>query len=426
MHRLFFLFFSFNLLLFQHSAYGQDNGFTVTDVQLSGLKKSNEEYLRNFIKTTIGQPYHPQQAEEDRQQLIRVPGVGNVSVLVDTVEAKQVSIEFAIDEQRTLLPIAGLGGVTDNFWFQLGVAEYNFLGKGQTLLGYFLSNNGIPNGQIFFRNERVRGQPWGYAIDIRRIGTPEPLFFPGATVDYRYTNTSSGITGIRYFGFDRKVELGLNFFVEEYEKDEEMEFPPLPGPDQLSQRKLLTRLGFETNHLEYDYFYRNGSYWQAIGQSVYTLDDNSLFFSLILERIQYWRPYRSANIAIRLKTGIATNNDSPFAPFVLDSQVNIRGSGNRVDRGTAQVIVNTEFRQTLFQFSHYAGQVVGFADTGTWRKPGGEFGDLVARKNLRQFVGLGVRLINQKVFGAVLRFDYGVDVFNPGERGAVIGVGQYF
>ncbi|MEO0332437.1 MAG: hypothetical protein AAF223_12245, partial [Bacteroidota bacterium] len=410
--------------LFWYPAFGQKNSFIVTDIQLSGLEKSNEGYLRNFIKTTVGQTYRPQQAEEDRQQLIRVPGIGNVTVLLDTVADNQVSIEFAIEEQRTLLPIAGLGGVTDNFWFQLGLAEYNFLGRGQTLLGYFLSNNGIPNGQIFFRNERVKGQPWGYAIDVRRIGTPEPLFFPEATVNYIYTNTSTGITGIRHIGFNRKIELGVNFFVEEYEKDEEEEL--LPGPDQVSQQKLLTRLGFETNHLEYDYFYRNGSFWRAIGQSVYTFDDNSQFFSLFLERIQYWRPYRTANIAVRLKAGIATNNDSPFAPFVLDSQVNIRGSGNRVDRGTAQAVVNAEFRQTVFQVSHFAGQVVGFADTGTWRKPGGELEDLVSRKNLRQFVGVGVRLINQKVFGAVLRFDYGVDIFDTGERGAVIGVGQYF
>ncbi|MGB3586329.1 MAG: POTRA domain-containing protein [Tunicatimonas sp.] len=424
MSRLFFLLFI--LLLSQYLAFGQDHQFIVTDVRLSGLEKSNEGYLRNFIKTTVGQTYRAQQVEEDRQQLIRVPGVGNVTIIVDTVADKRVSVDFAIEEQRTLLPIVGMGGVTGNFWFQLGMAEYNFLGKGQTLLGYFLSNNGIPNGQIFFRNERIRGQPWGYAIDIRRIGTPEPLFFPEATVNYRYTNTSSGITGIRYFGFDRKVALGANFFVEEYEKDEAMRFPPLPGPDQLSQQKLLTRLSFETNHLEYDYFYRNGSFWRAIGQSVYTLDDQSHFFSLILERIQYWRPYRTANIAVRLKTGLATNNDSPFAPFVLDSQVNIRGSGNRVDRGTAQVVINAEFRQTVFQVSHFAGQVVGFADTGTWRKPGGELEDLVTQKHLRQFVGLGVRLINQRVFGAVLRFDYGVDIFNPGERGAVIGVGQYF
>ncbi|MEM6846149.1 MAG: hypothetical protein AAF632_28315 [Bacteroidota bacterium] len=426
MRRGYLVFLVLILLLTQIPVFGQKRDLTVTAIQFSGLKKSDEIYLRNFVKTVVGQPYRPIQAEEDRQQLIRVPGVGNVTVLVDTVADWQVRLEFAVDEQRTLLPIASLGGVTDNFWFQLGLAEYNFLGRGQTLLGYFLSNNGIPNGQIFFRNERVKGQPWGYAIDIRRIGTPEPLFFPGATVDYIYTNTSTGIMGIRHFGFNRKVELGVNFFVEEYEKDEEGEFPPLPGPDQVSQDKLLTRLSFETNHLQYDYFYRNGSHWRAIGQSVYTFDDNSQFFSLFLERIQYWRPYRTGNIAVRLKAGLATNNDSPFAPFVLDSQVNIRGSGNRVDRGTAQVVINAEIRQTVFQFSNYAGQVVGFADTGTWRKPGGEFQDLVMQKNFRQFVGLGVRLINQKVFGAVLRFDYGVDVFDTGERGAVIGVGQYF
>ena len=414
------------LLISQIPVFGQVNDLTITAVEFSGLKKANEAYLRNFVETAVGQPFRPTQVQEDRQQLIRIPGIGNVTILVDTIADERVSLEFAVDEQRTLLPIVGLGGVTDNFWFQLGLAEYNFRGRGQTLLGYFMSNNGIPNGQIYYRNERVKGQPWGYAIDIRRIGAPEPLFFPEATVNYLYTNTSSGITGIRHIGFNNKIELGANFFLEEYIKDEEREFSPLPGPDQLSLRKLLVRLSYETNHLVYDYFYRGGSYWRAIGQSVYTFKDNSRFFSLFFEGIRYWRPYRTANIAVRLKTVIATNNDSPFAPFVLDSQVNIRGSGNRVDRGTAQVVVNAEYRQTVFQFSQLAGQVVGFADTGTWRKPGGELQDLVSRKNLRQFVGVGVRLINQKVFGAVLRFDYGFDVFNPGERGAVIGVGQYF
>ena len=120
MRRYYLSFLLFNFLLFWYPAQGQEHGLTITDIQLSGLKKSNEGYLRNFIKTTVGQPYRPLQAEEDRQQLIRVPGIGNVTVLVDTVADRQVSIEFAVEEQRTLLPIAGLGGVTDNFWFQLG------------------------------------------------------------------------------------------------------------------------------------------------------------------------------------------------------------------------------------------------------------------------------------------------------------------
>ncbi len=75
--------------------------------------------------------------------------------------------------------------------------------------------------------------------------------------------------------------------------------------------------------------------------------------------------------AARLRFGIATNNDTPFAPFVLDSYINIRGSGNRIERGTAALILNLEFRQTFFETAKFGGQLVAFSDTVFWRNPEG-------------------------------------------------------
>jgi hypothetical protein len=46
--------------------------------------------------------------------------------------------------------------------------------------------------------------------------------------------------------------------------------------------------------------------------------------------------------------------------------------------------------------------------------------------NFRQFVGGGFRIIYQKVFGAILRVDYGIDIYNRQDKGFVIGLGQYF
>jgi len=124
--------------------------------------------------------------------------------------------------------------------------------------------------------------------------------------------------------------------------------------------------------------------------------------------------------------GIATNNDTPFAPFVADSHTNIRGIGNRIDRGTAQVVLNTEYRHTLSESKKWGVQAVVFSDTGTWRNPGGVLKDLLDPDQFRQFLGGGFRVIYNKVYGAVLRVDYGIDVFNKDQRGLVIGLGQYF
>ncbi|MEJ6614158.1 MAG: hypothetical protein QNL46_05480 [Saprospiraceae bacterium] len=127
-----------------------------------------------------------------------------------------------------------------------------------------------------------------------------------------------------------------------------------------------------------------------------------------------------------LKLGIASNNDSSFAPFVVDSHTNLRSVGNRIDRGTAQAVFNLEYRHTVWHQQKWGAQIVGFTDIGTWRNPGGDLDDLYDSDNFRQFVGGGFRIIYQKVFGAILRVDYGIDIYNRQDKGFVIGLGQYF
>ena len=166
--------------------------------------------------------------------------------------------------------------------------------------------------------------------------------------------------------------------------------------------------------------------WDLLGQYVLNFDDKSKFLSLAFEGKKFLRPNPKTNIAARLRVAVASNNDSPFAPFVVDSQTNIRGVGNRVDRGTAQIILNLEFRRTLIDRPYWASQFILFSDAGTWRDPGGGFDDLVNPDFFRQFVGAGIRVINKKIHQAIVRIDYGVDIFNTEQRGIVLGIGQYF
>lgn len=123
---------------------------------------------------------------------------------------------------------------------------------------------------------------------------------------------------------------------------------------------------------------------------------------------------------MRFTGAITSNSASPFAPFVLDSRVNIRGVGNRLDRGTAQLILNLEYRQTRFRTNKFAAQSGLFSDSETCRNLGGSLKDLCDKNQFRQFVDAGFRLIYKKVFISIIRVDYGTALWNLNQSGVAV------
>ena len=127
-----------------------------------------------------------------------------------------------------------------------------------------------------------------------------------------------------------------------------------------------------------------------------------------------------------MRLSFTSNDDSPFAPFSLDNQVNIRGVGNKVDRGTASIVINTEYRHTLYEKDWFVIQSNTFIDTGTWRTPGNDFSQLFDGDAIRFFPGVGIRFIHKRIFNAVIRLDYGFGIGNDSTNGLVFGIGQFF
>ena len=127
-----------------------------------------------------------------------------------------------------------------------------------------------------------------------------------------------------------------------------------------------------------------------------------------------------------LRFGVSTNKDSPFVPFVLDNYINVRGSGNRVSRGTAEITINSEYRHTLWEHDLGAMQGVVFMDMSAWRPAAGHFSDMFEDKNNVTFGGLGLRFYFRKFYNFIIRIDYGVSVTGNKSRGIVFGAGQYF
>jgi mannose-6-phosphate isomerase-like protein (cupin superfamily) len=135
---------------------------------------------------------------------------------------------------------------------------------------------------------------------------------------------------------------------------------------------------------------------------------------------------KNGNWANRLRLGLSTNDETPFAPFSVDNNLNIRGVGNTIDRGTGVIVVNTEYRHTLYEKNWFVLQGNAFIDAGTWRNPGGDFGDFSKDDNIKVYPGLGLRFIHKKIYNAIFRIDYGVGVTPNSSKGFVFGIGQYF
>ncbi len=392
------------------------------EIQFEGLKKTRGTYLVQFIESKVGSSVDSVRLEGDRQRLANLEMFSDAKYDLAVGESGWI-VRFILFERQTIIPLFNFGGVRDNFWFQFGVAEANLFGRGNKLSLYYqyYDRSSISTYLVL---DRIRGSRWGWILNLVRWGTIEPLFFSDGTGLYQYTNNNLGTGLLYHFDFISKVELSTALFTEEYVREDD--FPIAEAPQRARTTKQLIKVIFSVDKLNYYYFQLAGVSNTLNTEAVYSYDGDPDFYIVFDEFRLFHRFSQQVNNALRFRAGISSNDVGPFAPFVLDSYLNIRGVGNRVDRGTAMFIVNEELRLTVFDRANLAAQTVGFADFGTWRNPGGTLSDLSKARNFEWYAGGGVRLIHKKYHNAILRIDYAIDVQTPANQGFVIGLGQYF
>ncbi|MEQ9008786.1 MAG: POTRA domain-containing protein [Ekhidna sp.] len=394
----------------------------INSVQLVGLKKTDASYLQEFLSIRIGDQLDSVQLQVTKQRLSNLEMFSDVSF---DVESKNdgVGVVFTFQELYTLLPIFSFGGIEENFWIQLGASEVNLDGRGNKLTAYYQYYD-RSSLAVHLTFDRIKQSDWGVNLNIIKWSTLEPLFFSDQTVEYEYDNYTIGTNLIRHFNFTDRVEFGAAFFTEDYRK---FTSGSIEGaPDKVDKNKLLGKAIFVWNRVDYHFHYLEGFHNQLNLQTVHSLDTDPAFYIAFNDIKNFWRSGDRGNFASRLRLGLSTNEESPFAPFVLDSYLNIRGVGNRVDRGTGAIILNAEYRHTLLDKNKVAIQGVIFSDSGSWRNPGGDFADFADSQNFVFFSGGGFRFIHKKIYNAIFRIDYGFNLQKPEVNGFVLGIGQYF
>lgn len=410
-------------------AFAQDK--IIYDIKVQGNDKTKSDYIISRLKTKKGEVLDSIRLDEEMNHLKRLPIVSHAYYQVFHSKENLYDVIINIEENFTLIPSANLYTTNnEEFAFRLGLTEYNLLGNGIELGGFFQYDN-FASYAVNTNVRNILGSNVGLAVNRKLLSTLEPVFFEGGTTDYKYTNDSWELLGLFDINKNNHLDIGINIFKESYEFISGFETTTVP--QYFGVDKFLIKTVFEHNDVVYEYERQEGIKSIAYAQFITSNDQTIPDFTIFWNDFHYYDFIgENGNWASRLRLGLSTNNDSPFAPFAIDNNLNIRGVGNTIDRGTGVVVFNTEYRHNVVKKENITLQSNVFLDAGTWRNPGGDLSDLTNGDNIRVYPGLGARIIHNKIYGATLRVDYGVGVsesdvigFNA-SNGFVIGLGQYF
>lgn len=413
----------FVFLFMQQQVLGQNH--SVYDIEVKGNKKLKTSFVKRISSIKKGAVLDSLVIENDIKRLKRLPSVSHAYYQVIHSHEDFYHVFYHIEENFTIIPSASIYTSNDDeFAYRLGLYEFNLFGQNIAFGGFYQKDIYGSYG-INFRAPYLFTRKLGLAVNHQNLITLEPVFFNNSSADYKYNNTSYEVLGLYEFNFKNRIELGANYFHEEY--NYQFGGTSASVPQQLSVKKLLYKAIYEYNNLDYYYQYLSGFKSMFHFQYVTsTSDDLPEFFIGWNDFFYFTRVGEKGNWANRVRLGLASNSNSPFAPFSVDNNVNIRGVGNTIDRGTAAIVLNSEYRHTLIEKDWFVLQSNLFIDAGTWRNPGGDFGDFSSDDNIRIHPGVGFRLMHKSIYNAIFRIDYGFGITKNKARGLVFGIGQYF
>jgi len=416
--RYFLFFFLFSQII----VYAQEQN--VASIHWKGNKKMSVKFMTNFIETKMGQPLDSIKINRDLAALTRLNGISNVTFEVANISSG-FDVKFILIENWSILPNLSLW-TTDEATaaYRVGVYDYNFLGRNATIGGFY-QYNGASSFGLNFSAPFLFSSNFGIETSFQKLASIEPIFITDSPARYEYTNTGFEVLGVHRINYRNSVKLGVNMFKEKYQY---LSGATATGvPQFLEVNKTLFKSNYNYDNLRYDFYLVKGFRSTFFGQYVISSNDFQNDFIIAWNDFSYFKRIgKTGNWASRLRLGLSSNDESPFSPFALDNNLNIRGVGNIIDRGTGAIVFNTEYRTTLYEKKWFVLQGNAFVDSGSWRKPGGSFDDFTNADNFRVYPGLGLRFIHKTIFNATFRIDYGYGITKNASNGIVFGIGQYF
>ncbi|MFT5891901.1 MAG: outer membrane protein assembly factor BamA [Dokdonia sp.] len=418
------------LLVLMVTSFAISQEAIVTKIKINGLKRTKESFLKRLVKVKPGSVYDSLKVATDIDRLNRLAGIANATSTIVKNSETDYTLTYTIVENFTIIPGVRVSQANndEDVAFRVSAFEFNLLGRGQ-IAGGFYSRDVFDSFGVFWEAPFLFTNKFGLGINYQDNVTFEPIFTDSkeTSEDFRFQNRAFQASLIYEFNFHNRAELGFSIGSQDYSVQPDQ--LDLGLPDQLEANSVGIISEYEYNDLDIEYQYVSGFRNQTNAQYIFNSGSEEFLEDAFVgtnDLEYFYRIGKRGNLANRLRLSYTSNRDSPFAPFALDNQINIRGVGNTVDRGTASVVINTEYRHTLLEKGWFVIQSNVFIDAGSWSTPGNDINQLFDGSTIRVNPGLGLRFIHKRIFNAVIRLDYGFGLGENETNGLVFGIGQFF
>ncbi len=418
------------LCCFQLSSQTQ---FKVESLNFEGLKKTKISFLSRIAKVKPGATTDSIVMVTDIERFKRLDGIAFADYKVESSPNGGYNITYIIEENFSIIPGVRIGQATDDsFSYRFSAFEFNGLGR-NIIFGGFYKKEVFNGFGVFLEHPYLFTNKLGLGLNYIDDSSQQPIFFNPSDIDtetdFVYTSRGPEVTLFYELDFHNRFEFGVKASEESYtflnSDSENQDVTNIPEP---SISRTALRGSYE--YIDLDIEYQNVSGFRNLFDATFfTKSNDDIQTEYILNNTtQYFKRIGSrGNFASQLQLQYSNNlTDTAFAPLTIDNQLNTRGSGNIVDRGSLIAAVNSEYRHTLLEKGWFVLQGNGFVDVSGIQRPNANLGDAFSADTFRVYSGVGVRFIHKYIFNAVLRFDYGINLSGNGGNGFVFGIGQYF
>ena len=396
---------------------------TIETIEFAGITKTNPTYLRALIESKIGNELDSLTVEKDVQTLKNLNLFFSVDRAYTINKNGKYALVFKIEEAVYIYPILTVSGFKNQFKVQAGCNQINFLGKAQSIgvLYQFYDRHSL---SFFYTAPKHSNGKTGHEFALSKYSTIEPLYSNDTVSSFNFDNYSVSLGGFYWPYKNLRFGLGGMFMYEKYEQVDQADIGVMGKLFEFNKYQIRFRTDYMAINQHYEF--REGKAINFYSEIIQTEGFPTASFLKFTSDFTYFKRIKQkGNFGFHTKLGISTNNKSPFSPFVLDGFINVRGIGNRVARGTAEIILNTEYRHTLLKKKYFIAQIAAFADYGALREPGGNLATLFNTPETNIFIGGGIRIHSQFIYKTIFRLDFSVNPTNW-MRGFTFGLGQFF
>ena len=286
----------------------------VIECRFEGLKKIKSGYLLRTLKCDGRTEIDYDLLDQEMLFLKRMPGINQAEYRIDS-SGKDPVIVIEIEESISILPDFDLRHADGLLTYRIGFQEFNFLGRGIQLKSAY-QNNG--KGSFFLSSEIpfLIGR-FGFSGNFYSITSDEPFYGGGNVFTYELNQLNAEIAVNYRPDYYNRFEVGAGFIAEDFVY-QGMEFMTEEMiPQQLEFEKVSYKVGHQFDTRKWNYFHVDGFSSDTRGLHIWD-EENQVAFNELRTQISNYKIFKEKNnVGARVFVGIATNDGSPIAPFIL-------------------------------------------------------------------------------------------------------------